>query len=46
MQTRFAPLKGRAALGNPAGRFERQVRERCDDGWAQPEDEADRKSVV
>jgi DNA repair photolyase len=42
MQTRFAPLKGRAALGNPAGRFERQVRERCDDGWAQPGDEAPR----
>ena len=33
MQSRFAPLKGRAALGNPAGRFERQQREPVDDGW-------------
>ncbi|MBK8993692.1 MAG: PA0069 family radical SAM protein [Gammaproteobacteria bacterium] len=42
MQTPYAPLKGRAALGNPAGRFERQVRERCDDGWTQPGDDAPR----
>ena len=42
MQTPYAPLKGRAALGNPAGRFERQVRERCDDGWAQPGEDAPR----
>jgi len=42
MQTRFAPLKGRAALGNPAGRFERQQRERCVDGWSDAEDEPPR----
>ena len=34
MQTRPQPLKGRGALGNPAGRFELIVRERADDGWA------------
>ena len=33
MQTRSVPLKGRAALGNPEGRFARQRRERVDDGW-------------
>ena len=42
MQTRLTPLKGRAALANPAGRFERQVRERCDDGRAHDADEPPR----
>jgi DNA repair photolyase len=31
------PLKGRGALSNPAGRFERQRRESSDDGWYQEE---------
>ncbi len=28
------PLKGRGAVSNPTGRYEREVRERADDGWA------------
>ncbi|HZT01411.1 MAG TPA: PA0069 family radical SAM protein [Steroidobacteraceae bacterium] len=34
---RNEPLKGRGALSNPAGRFERQQREAVDDGWYQQE---------
>ena len=34
---RNQPLKGRGALSNPAGRFERQQREAVDDGWYQEE---------
>jgi hypothetical protein len=31
--------KGRGAVSNPAGRFERDAREQVDDGW--PADDAD-----
>ncbi|HJS90351.1 MAG TPA: PA0069 family radical SAM protein [Steroidobacteraceae bacterium] len=31
------PLKGRGALSNPSGRFERRQREAVDDGWFQEE---------
>jgi len=31
--------KGRGAVSNPEGRFERQTRERFDDGWDQPDEE-------
>ena len=34
---RNQPLKGRGALSNPTGRFERQQREAVDDGWYQEE---------
>src|SRR6185312_3141872 len=34
---RNLPLKGRGALSNPTGRFERQQREAVDDGWYQQE---------
>jgi DNA repair photolyase len=34
---RSPPLKGRGALSNPAGRFERHQREAVDDGWHQAE---------
>ena len=34
---RNPPLKGRGALSNPTGRFERQRREAVDDGWYQDE---------
>jgi DNA repair photolyase len=34
---RNRPLKGRGALSNPAGRFERHPREAVDDGWYQEE---------
>jgi DNA repair photolyase len=34
---RNQPLKGRGALSNPAGRFERRQREAVDDGWYQQE---------
>ena len=34
---RNEPLKGRGALSNPSGRFERQQREAVDDGWYQEE---------
>lgn len=32
-----APIRGRGAVGNPQGRFERYVRETTDDGWFGPE---------
>ncbi|HMS79260.1 MAG TPA: PA0069 family radical SAM protein [Burkholderiaceae bacterium] len=32
--------KGRGAVSNPAGRFERDAREPVDDGWARDEDDA------
>jgi DNA repair photolyase len=34
---RNQPLKGRGALSNPTGRFERHQREAVDDGWYQEE---------
>jgi DNA repair photolyase len=34
---RNQPLKGRGALSNPTGRFERHQREAVDDGWYQQE---------
>lgn len=34
---RNLPLKGRGALSNPTGRFERRQREAVDDGWYQDE---------
>ena len=34
---RNQPLKGRGALSNPTGRFERRQREAVDDGWYQEE---------
>ncbi|MFZ0499772.1 MAG: PA0069 family radical SAM protein [Steroidobacteraceae bacterium] len=34
---RNQPLKGRGALSNPAGRFERRQHEAVDDGWYQEE---------
>lgn len=34
---RNPPLKGRGALSNPTGRFERHQREAVDDGWYQEE---------
>lgn len=34
-----APIRGRGAVGNPQGRFERYVRETADDGWFGPEGE-------
>ena len=34
---RNQPLKGRGALSNPTGRFERQQRQAVDDGWYQEE---------
>ncbi|HEX5208807.1 MAG TPA: PA0069 family radical SAM protein [Steroidobacteraceae bacterium] len=34
---RNEPLRGRGALSNPSGRFERQQREAVDDGWYQEE---------
>ena len=34
---RNQPLKGRGALSNPTGRFERHEREAVDDGWYQEE---------
>ncbi|MDE2052837.1 MAG: radical SAM protein, partial [Gammaproteobacteria bacterium] len=34
---RNQPLKGRGALSNPTGRFERNQREAVDDGWYQEE---------
>lgn len=34
---RNEPLKGRGALSNPTGRFERHQREAVDDGWYQDE---------
>ena len=34
---RNQPLKGRGALSNPTGRFERQQREAVEDGWYQEE---------
>jgi DNA repair photolyase len=34
---RKPPLKGRGALSNPAGRFERRAHEAVDDGWYQEE---------
>jgi DNA repair photolyase len=34
---RNQPLKGRGALSNPPGRFERHLREAVDDGWYQEE---------
>ena len=34
---RNPPLKGRGALSNPTGRFERNQREAVDDGWYQEE---------
>ena len=34
---RNQPLKGRGALSNPTGRFERQQHEAVDDGWYQDE---------
>jgi DNA repair photolyase len=34
---RIQPLKGRGALSNPTGRFERQQHEAVDDGWYQDE---------
>ena len=34
---RSQPLKGRGALSNPTGRFERHQREAVDDGWYQEE---------
>jgi DNA repair photolyase len=34
---RNPPLKGRGALSNPTGRFERRQREAVDDGWYQEE---------
>ncbi len=30
------PIKGRGAVSNPTGRFEREVRQRTDDGWQHP----------
>jgi len=35
------PLKGRGALSNPDGRFERATREAVDDGWYRDEEEPD-----
>ncbi len=32
------PRKGRGAVGNPTGRFEREIRHAVDDGWGQAED--------
>ena len=40
--TPCSALKGRAALGNPAGRFERQQRERVHDGWYEEDTDAPR----
>ena len=36
-QSAAAPLRGRGAVGNPQGRFERLRREPVDDGWFGPE---------
>ncbi|MGH8202526.1 MAG: PA0069 family radical SAM protein [Steroidobacteraceae bacterium] len=36
-RARKQPLKGRGALSNPSGRFERRQREAVDDGWYQEE---------
>jgi len=33
------PRKGRGAVGNPTGRFERETRHAVDDGWGQAEDD-------
>ncbi len=33
--------KGRGAVSNPQGRFEREAREPVDDGWARPPDDTD-----
>ncbi len=35
-----APIRGRGAVGNPQGRFDRYVREATDDGWFGPEGDA------
>jgi DNA repair photolyase len=37
LRERNQPLKGRGALSNPAGRFERHRREAVDDGWYREE---------
>ncbi len=34
------PLKGRGAVSNPTGRFERERRQRADDGWTQETSDA------
>ena len=33
------PIKGRGAISNPTGRYERETRQRTDDGWTRPEPE-------
>ena len=44
---RSGATKGRGAVGNVPGRFEKRVREPFDDGWpAAPEDDADRATGV
>lgn len=35
---KFGPVKGRGAIGNPDGRFERYRREALDDGWPELSD--------
>jgi DNA repair photolyase len=40
------PIKGRGAVGNPAGRFEASVRYRIDDGWNLEEDAPRLPTVV
>ena len=34
------PIRGRGAISNPAGRFEKQIRVPEDDGWESPQDES------
>ncbi len=48
-----APMKGRGAVGNPAGRFERVRAQAIDDGWGEAAGDfgtgrvdADRRSTV
>ncbi|MGY9004491.1 MAG: PA0069 family radical SAM protein [Alphaproteobacteria bacterium] len=33
------PIKGRGAISNPTGRYERETRQRTDDGWTRPQTE-------
>jgi DNA repair photolyase len=45
MQSLSRPLKGRAAISNPGGRFEPWQRERVEDGWSGAEAEAAPRDV-